>query len=89
MPQKASVVANLRILHGDSVDQVIAHIRKVNPGMDFEVEKTLVGDISGISPIDVPPYQLLERIIGEMYPQAVVLPYLMAGELTSQICWGL
>ena len=83
LPQKASVVANLRILHGDSVDQVIAHIRKVNPGMDFEVEKTLVGDISGISPIDVPPYQLLERIIGEMYPSRS-LPYLMAGGTDSR-----
>jgi len=84
LPQKASVVANLRILHGDNIDQVIAHIKNVNPGMDLEVEKTLVGDISGISPIDALPYQLMERIIGEMYPQTVVLPYLMAGGTDSR-----
>jgi carboxypeptidase PM20D1 len=84
LPQKAWTIVNLRILQGDSVDSALAHIRKVNPNIDFEIEKLLVEEPSQISSIDSEPYKILSGIINEMYPEAIVVPYLMVGGTDSR-----
>lgn len=84
LPQKAWTTANLRILQGDSVDSTLEHIKNVNPDIEFEIEKLLVEEPSGISTIDGEPYKIVSNIIKEMYPEAIVVPYLMAGGTDSR-----
>lgn len=89
LPQKAWATANLRILQGDSVDSTLEHIKKVNPKTNFEMEIVLAEEPSGISTIDAEPYKVVSNIINEMYPEAIVVPYLMAGGTDSRKYFGL
>ncbi len=84
LPQTASVVANARILQGDTLEGVIEHIRRVNPNIEFEVEKLLVQAPSEISNIDAPSYKILTKTINAIYPDVVALPYLMVGGTDSR-----
>lgn len=84
LPQKAWTIVNLRILQGDSVDSTIDHIKKVNQGIDLEIEKLLVEEPSQISSIDSESYKILGGIINQMYPEAIVVPYLMVGGTDSR-----
>lgn len=84
LPQTASAIANIRVLQGDNLESVIEHIRKVNPKIEFEVDKLLVEEPSDISNIDAPSYKILNKTINKIYPQVVVLPYLMVGGTDSR-----
>lgn len=84
LPPRARAVANLRVLQGDTVAETIAHIRKVNPGIDFDIEELTVEDPAQASPLDSAPFQAIERIINDLYPEALVMPYLMAGATDSR-----
>jgi len=84
LPQRAWAIANLRILQGDSVDKTIEHIKKVNQGIDFQIEKMQVEEPSQISSIDSEPYQIINNIINEIYPEAIIVPYLMVGGTDSR-----
>lgn len=84
LPQKAWTVANLRVLQGDSVDSTLEHIKKVNPGINFQIEKMLAEEPSEISSIDSEPYKILGSIINGIYPEAVIVPYLMIGGTDSR-----
>lgn len=84
LPQTASATANVRVLQGDSLDSAIDHIRRVNPNIEFEVEELLVEEPSEISNIDAESYKLLTKTINSVYPEAVVLPYLMVGGTDSR-----
>lgn len=89
LPPEAWAIINSRILQGDSVDGVMEHMRKVNPGIDFTIEKLLGDDPAKSAPIDSPAYKTIEKILGEMYPDVLVLPYLMAGATDSRKYAGL
>ncbi len=84
LPQNAWATANLRILQGDSVDSTIDHIRRVNPGIEMEIEKLLVSEPSATSNTDVKAYEILTETIKEIYPDVLILPYLMAGGTDSR-----
>lgn len=84
LPQKAWAIVNARILQGDTIDNVIEHIQKINPGLDFSVETLLGEEPRKISSLDAPAYQAIEGILGEMYPEVLVMPYLMVGGTDSR-----
>jgi carboxypeptidase PM20D1 len=74
IPQEASAVVNFRILPGDSREAVLRHVREV-AGPDIEV-----GEIAGsteptpVSPSAAPSYQLLQRTLRSLFPDAIVAP---------------
>lgn len=78
LPQKASVVANFRIMPGQTVEDVEAHIRKY-AGPKAEV--TLVGgkNPSKISPTDSRAFKVISNICKGMNPKNIVAPYLVMG----------
>ncbi|NLC04799.1 MAG: M20/M25/M40 family metallo-hydrolase [Tissierellia bacterium] len=84
LPKTASAIANVRVLQGDSLESAIEHIRKVNPNIEFEVEKLLVEEPSEISNVDADSYKILTQTINKIYPEAVALPYLMVGGTDSR-----
>lgn len=79
LPQNAWAVANLRILQGDSIESTINHIKKVNPDFDLEIEEILLQEPSPISNMESDSYKKLISTIYEIYPDALVTPYLMSG----------
>ena len=86
LPTEASAVVNFRILPGDTVQNVIDHVRDAigDPGVKITVEPG-AHDPSIISPADNDAFRTVQRTILEMFPEvAVVSPYLMLGATDSR-----
>ena len=78
LPQKASVVANFRIMPGQTVEDVEAHIRKY-AGKKAEVKLLAGKNPSKISPTDSRAFNAISKICKGMDPKAIVAPYLVMG----------
>ena len=78
LPQKASVVANFRIMPGQTVEDVEAHIRKY-AGPKAEVKLLSGKNPSKISPTDSRAFNVISSICKSMDPKVIVAPYLVMG----------
>lgn len=89
IPQEASAVVNFRILPGDSRQAVLHHVREV-VGPDIEV-----GEIAGsseptpASPSSALSYQLLQRTLRSLFPDAIVAPGLYTAASDSHYFAGI
>ncbi|NLB50659.1 MAG: M20/M25/M40 family metallo-hydrolase, partial [Clostridiaceae bacterium] len=83
LPKEASCTANLRILQGDTSADVLAHLRRVS-GMDYQVRPIAVEEPSGVASTETAAYGHLTGVIGRLFPEAVIIPYLMAGGTDSR-----
>jgi carboxypeptidase PM20D1 len=81
LPSRARAVVNFRILPGDSVAGVVAHVRRVvaDSGVHVRAMEGFASEPSPVSRTDGEPYRLLERSIRQSAPDAVVAPYLVLG----------
>lgn len=77
LPKKASCVANIRVLPGDTVTGIIDWLKSF--GHDFEVRPILLEEASKCSSQDTAGYSALKKTIGEVFADAVITPYLMVG----------
>ncbi|MDO9377637.1 MAG: M20/M25/M40 family metallo-hydrolase [Nocardioidaceae bacterium] len=68
---------NVRVMVGDTVDGVVAHLRRAIHDEKVRVSVVESGEASPVSPVDDDAFRLLERTIGEQFPEAVVAPYVM------------
>jgi carboxypeptidase PM20D1 len=90
LPAHARAVINFRILPGDSVAGVIAHVRRI-------VNDTAVGirlaeeawEPSGVSPTAAEGYRTIEQTIHQLIPGAIVTPYLVLGATDARHFSGL
>ncbi len=78
LPQKASVVANFRIMPGQTIEDVEAHIKKY-AGPKAEVKLLAGKNPSKISPTDSRAFNVISDICKAMDPKAIVAPYLVMG----------
>jgi carboxypeptidase PM20D1 len=74
----ATAGVNIRVMPGDTVDDVVAHLRRVID--DDEVEVTLVerGEPSPVSDVGA-AFDLVTATVAEVFPDAVPAPYVMTG----------
>jgi carboxypeptidase PM20D1 len=81
LPSRARAVVNFRILPGDSVAGVVAHVRRVvnDTAVQVRAMEGFASEPSPVSRTDGEPYRLLERSIRQTAPDAVVAPYLVVG----------
>jgi len=80
LPASARAVVNFRVLPGDSIDRVVEHVRQAVNDPRVEVQLTYPGnEASSESPTDTTSFALLARTIREVYPDAIVAPYLTIG----------
>ena len=78
LPQKATVNVNFRIMPGQTIDDVEAHIRKI-AGPKAEIRMVSGKNPSKISPTDSRAFNAIREICKEMDPKAIVAPYLVMG----------
>lgn len=78
LPQKASVVVNFRIMPGQTIEDVEAHIKKY-AGKNAEVKLLAGKNPSKISPTDSRAFNVISKICKDMDPKAIVAPYLVMG----------
>jgi len=85
LPPVASAIVNFRILPGDTIAGVVAHVERVVDDPAVQIRLVDEGrEPSAESPSDVPAFTLLQRTIGETFPGAVVAPYLTLGGTDSR-----
>jgi carboxypeptidase PM20D1 len=91
LPSQARAVVNFRILPGDSISAVGAHVRRtidddrvrVRPAGRFSAEPSAVSSTSSES------FRKLERVIRSVSPDTVVAPYLVVVVTDSRYFAGL
>jgi carboxypeptidase PM20D1 len=82
LPASARALVNFRILPGDTVDGVVAHVRKVvaDPRVAIDIaDPQKANEPSTESRVDSDGFALLARTIREAYPDVVVAPNLVLG----------
>ena len=79
LPQKASVVVNFRQMPGTTVEDVIAHIRKVCRNKNIEIKVLKAKEASKFSPTDSRAFRIIEELCVQENKNAIVAPYLVMG----------
>ncbi|MFP2930210.1 M20 family peptidase [Pyxidicoccus sp. 3LG] len=80
LPARARAVVNFRILPGDSVEGVLAHVRRVVDDPRVKVGTlNFKSEPSPVSRTDSEAWGVLQRSIRQVFPEAVAAPYLMVG----------
>ncbi len=87
LPDKSVVNANVRILPGESVDDIKKWFKSFNH--EFEMKLIQGEDPTDISDIDNDSYEILKETINEIFDFPVVTPYLMIGATDSRNYKGL
>jgi len=80
LPSRAQAVVNFRILPGDTSQDVLEHVRAVirDPRVTTEPIGT-PSEPSEVSDVASPDFALLQRTIGQVFPEAIVAPALVLG----------
>ena len=83
IPGKAEANVNCRVLPTESPEAVLAKLTEV---IDDTQVKLTASEIEqpAMSPIDHPFFEATRKVIGEMNPEAVVVPYMSAGATDSR-----
>lgn len=85
LPQEASAVVNFRILPGDSIDSVIAHVEElVGPDVSVAPFGEISAEPSRFSSTGSDGWAVLKRSIEESFPDAIVAPWVMSGGTDSR-----
>ena len=77
IPPKASMVANLRIIPGETCESVLARLKRTVNDPDIEIAEISGMDPSVTSRVGTVGWKKLERAITDTWPGVVVSPYLM------------
>jgi len=83
LPKEAVCTANLRVLQGETTADVLQHLEKTT-GVPCQVRPIAVEEPSRAASVDSAAYSHLVGVIGRVSPDAVVIPYLMAGGTDSR-----
>lgn len=84
LPSVASIVVNFRILPGDTIDDVIAHVQKLCDGYDVKLDIMPGRNPSRVSSISSAAYENVHHSILNVYPTATIIPYITLGGTDSR-----
>ncbi|WP_028979446.1 M20 family peptidase [Sporocytophaga myxococcoides] len=85
LPMKARAVVNLRTLPGDTLQYIVDYITKTinNPAIELKVLPDQI-EASEISDPHNEAFKLISKSVSEVFPMAVVSPYLMLATTDSK-----
>ncbi|MCI0922188.1 M20/M25/M40 family metallo-hydrolase [Sphingobacterium rhinopitheci] len=73
------ITVNFRILQGNTVEDVMNHVKQVCEGYDVDYKVISSREPSKISDINGEPFQKVQKTIAEVYPNAIISSYLTIG----------
>jgi carboxypeptidase PM20D1 len=80
LPHRARAVVNFRILPGDSIEDVLRHVREtVGPEIRVSATGVTKTEPSPESQDSAPEFALLQRTLAQLFPGTVVSPNLLSG----------
>jgi carboxypeptidase PM20D1 len=85
LPQSASAIVNIRIIPGETSEDVTEHVRAV-VGEDIEVDivPEFLKEASEFSSVDSDAWDTLTGVVGDLFPTAIVTPYVLPGGTDSR-----
>jgi len=87
MPSRAMAIVNFRLLPGDTVATVTDHVRKVVKDPRVKMQP-MAGEppveASVRSSVDSPDFKLMQKTLAEVYPDAVVAPFVFVAATDSR-----
>jgi carboxypeptidase PM20D1 len=91
LPTEARAVVNFRLHPRDSVEAVVAHVRRAvaDPRIEVEVYGDFASAASPAAPTRGPAYELLAGTVARVFPEAVVAPSLVLGGTDARHFTGL
>lgn len=91
LASRARAVVNFRILPGDSVADVLAHVRRVihDPRVEARIAPGFSAEPSSVSSTASASYRALERTIRGVAPDVAVAPYLVVVVTDSRYFQGI
>lgn len=75
----AEITVNFRILPGSSVADIIEHVENICEGYKVDIAVISEREPSALSPEDVRAFQVIRETVGQIYPEAIVSPYITIG----------
>ncbi|HEX6944476.1 MAG TPA: M20 family peptidase [Gemmatimonadaceae bacterium] len=88
LPIVARGLVNFRILPGDTPEMVLDHVRRVVDDSSVHVEGR-GKEASPVADYAAPEFRILEKTIGQLFPSAVPVPFLMIGGTDTRHYEGL
>jgi carboxypeptidase PM20D1 len=79
LPQRASVVANFRMMPGTTTQDLVAHIKKVARNKNIEVEVLRANEASKYSSVESQSFEAIRRLVTNLHPDAILAPFLVMG----------
>lgn len=80
LSSEVSFVVNFRILPGNTLEEVKAHVAKACKGFEVEIEEFgSQREASKLSPSDAKPYLVMKESIEGIFPGTIVTPYVTVG----------
>ena len=88
LPIVARGLVNFRILPGDTPDDVLEHVRQTVADTSVKVEGR-GREASPVADYAAPEFKIVEKTIGQLFPEAVPVPFLMIGGTDTRHYEGL
>ncbi|WP_374680403.1 M20 family peptidase [Hydrocarboniphaga effusa] len=81
LPTEGEAIVNFRLLPGDGIDAVLAHVREVidDEGIVVEAMAGFGSEAPPASDVHAPQYKLIARSIREVFPEAIVASGIVLG----------
>lgn len=80
LPLEARAVVNFRILPGDTVADVLEHVRaQAGPEVQVSARQATATEPSFESDVNAPSYRLIQTTVGQVFPGTLVSPNLLGG----------
>jgi len=84
LPGTVTLTVNFRLAPGDSIDDVMQHIKEQTRGFDTEIEIVSGTPASKMSPTDAHGFDMIKKALAAVYPTANVVPFTLPGGTDSQ-----
>ncbi|MBD8347948.1 M20/M25/M40 family metallo-hydrolase [Dysgonomonas sp. HGC4] len=75
----SEVTVNFRILPGETINDVINHVKELCKGYDVEIETMIARESSSVSPENINAFKVVKKTIEQLYPNAIVSSYITVG----------
>ena len=85
----AKANANIRVAVGETVEGTVAHLRKIIRDPKVELRIVEGSGPSPVSPSSGAQWELLADCIGQVFPEAIITPYIMMGGTDSRRFTGI
>lgn len=82
--ETASATVNVRIAVGSTVDDAVAHVRRAIHDTAVDIRILHHSEPSPVSPTSGRPWRLLGETMNEIFPRAIMTPYVMLGASDSR-----